>query len=926
MSKSGIITAQSMIEGHHRFMVRNTGDTDDPETDLYCVNEQGVLANNRHFIAHSMMEYQPNGDGTTDGQSLEILGYAYAYIATGNADYLAEAVKYFDAYVDYFYAGQPIPTTPQRWIANWIVNSKEPVLANYPIDVDYPTHSGFKGVVLTYLNGNTVIPPGTPTWGEYLDKATFAFDGVLAWDAINASVQAENPDGSTDWSNAGDQYDVDYIINWEGKKIDAGGNVISSGHSSGEYGTIQLKDTNINGAYKTNYTTKQPVVDGGYLIDRNEVQHNRPCHVPLPGDVNQMGNAADGEEWFLDACYILWKITGETRYKQAFDCVSFTLHEYTLIDSADQFFRKSEAADTPYTDGISYSFTFPSSGVEVEYTRDVDGYINIELDATAQESMEQQSVWFRVLPESELVTEFGGMGAVTSAPVTCTVQLLVSTDKQEINGTLYGTSFPNSTSMTPVKHNVPMSGLVRLEKPGGGTYILADARAVDEYGGAVLTVDVETLVYDGRNGRVVSCLFPDDDAGLDVGFWLETSGTAPVTSIVVRTDGEFDIRITDDDGWRWYWIIPDTEGAWVNFVLDPGAMILSGYQPDHPSDQAPPTPVFTELAELVVLLENGSDTNKTFSYYCINDIPPLYNMADGYTLKYRITLACSEAYTAKVGDCTIDGYRDDSLAYTPGVIPFSNIYTTGAMQFGGWRGMPYPGYQYPMIYIPGLFDGNGNLVPSEDLRLRNMIDFVYDAQQWYYGEFGQLGPVASAYIWDRWDNYKYGPPNTWTMYHWGDGVAWSGYQPRAFQGACRAWHELTMMGFDANDYPRLVEYCENWIIWLAGFVDTYGITPTDFPPDSVPVGVPNDFTGHMAGLFLSGCCMAYMAGCTLPVLPRLIEQIVNEIQDNYPVNSGGWSSWVGGGMFFGFWSGELLRGLACYAMYHRYHVGENIYA
>ena len=180
--KAALANALNMIEGHHRFLQRNTGDTTDATLQHFVQNTQGVLANNRHFIAHSQMEYQPNGDGTTEGQSLHILGYAHAYLATRDPRYLEAAVWYWEAYEAFFYAGQPIPDTPQRRIANWIVNAKEPVLANWPINVAEPTHSGFKGVEFTFSNGALAIPHGAPHWGEYLDKATFAFDGALALD------------------------------------------------------------------------------------------------------------------------------------------------------------------------------------------------------------------------------------------------------------------------------------------------------------------------------------------------------------------------------------------------------------------------------------------------------------------------------------------------------------------------------------------------------------------------------------------------------------------------------------------------------------------------------------------------------------------------------------------------------------------------
>ena len=82
--KHNIDNAFQLIEGHIQFLDRNTGLTVDPTVQHYVLNPQFVLANNRHFINWTGQEGQPNGDATTEGQSVLILGCAYAYIATGD--------------------------------------------------------------------------------------------------------------------------------------------------------------------------------------------------------------------------------------------------------------------------------------------------------------------------------------------------------------------------------------------------------------------------------------------------------------------------------------------------------------------------------------------------------------------------------------------------------------------------------------------------------------------------------------------------------------------------------------------------------------------------------------------------------------------------------------------------------------------------
>ena len=84
----------------------------------------------------------------------------------------------------------------------------------------------------------------------------------------------------------------------------------------------------------------------------------------------------------------------------------------------------------------------------------------------------------------------------------------------------------------------------------------------------------------------------------------------------------------------------------------------------------------------------------------------------------------------------------------------------------------------------------------------------------------------------------------------------------------------------------------------------------------------------MTGLWLAGSCMAALAGCALPAVHRVIEACVTELQDHYIVTphpnhpmNGCWSPWESPssneGMFYGFWAGEILRGLSLYVTYRR---------
>ncbi|WP_366536685.1 hypothetical protein, partial [Salmonella enterica] len=88
-------------------------------------------------------------------------------------------------------------------------------------------------------------------------------------------------------------------------------------------------------------------------------------------------------------------------YKAALDSVFYTAHEYTYIDAKDKFFRRSKLAETPFTDGISYDYKYPST-VEVAYSRDENGDIVFRSEKAVQNFMEQQAVRFRINSQSKL--------------------------------------------------------------------------------------------------------------------------------------------------------------------------------------------------------------------------------------------------------------------------------------------------------------------------------------------------------------------------------------------------------------------------------------------------------------------------------------------------------------------------------------------
>ncbi|EPK7656495.1 hypothetical protein R3A25_005988, partial [Klebsiella oxytoca] len=821
---------------------------------------------------------------------------------------------------------------------NWICNGKAPVLAHYPLDPEYPTHGGFKGVLFTWTNGQTQIPHGSPNYGEYLDAVWFAFPerAGLGWNQVNATAYAWlASEDSIDWDTKAPTYDVDWIVDRTGRKVDSNGDVLAEGLTS-QIGTVQLKDTSINGNYRFNYATKNPVSEGGYLMGRNERWHNRPVNVPIDnyGTLDFSDNASDAELWFCQACKLLWDITGERIYYLAWQNSLITCTGYSDIDKFDMFFRKSTIALTPFTDGISYDYFYPSDQV-ASYSRDSEGYIVINQSASAQTTLEQQSIWFKFNNSSSFHVEYSGVDT-TGKPLSLAVAMTVNKTKTEDGAIRYRCGLPiTNTDNSIISMDIPMNHFTRIAKPGGGQYLTADMRMVSDYGdNTVTSLQYVSGIAGTYYDNVISTTM-DSDGSSTVGFWIFDDETQDLNTFTYRTYADdFNIRIIDDLGWRWWAMLPASNGAWVTQTFNVLDFKLSSYQPDHEEgDEQPGQPTLTGREEFTLLLDTDpvDGVSGRIDWYCVNDLPALYN--DGGTGDYSVLVSLtfndstSSGYTARLGDCVIRNYMLDSLSYTPGLIPFSNITDPYAQLYSGWRGLPYPGYQLPAIWC---FKGT----TIDQTRLNNSIKFLCDAQDWFTNKFHPTlpGPCAQAYVWNRQDALAYSPdgqPDQFIMQHWYE-EAWSGYEPRAFFGGCDVVHELYQRG-DYAIPQNIITYCKNWMNYLKWFMkNNDGHAPTRFKDDGEVIY--DGFTGHMSGLWLAGASMMAIAGYPdhelLDLLFAEIQQNYNVVSANHVMN-GGWSSAIRSGtpttpqnnsMFFGFYTGELLRGLALYMKYYNQHI------
>ena len=138
-------------------------------------------------------------------------------------------------------------------------------------------------------------------------------------------------------------------------------------------------------------------------------------------------------------------------------------------------------------------------------------------------------------------------------------------------------------------------------------------------------------------------------------------------------------------------------------------------------------------------------------------------------------------------------------------------------------------------------------------------------------------------------------------------------------GAAGAWKKLYM---DWKAVPGgLPSFDGNGNSYLGSLREANaGKSPTVVSAEAAPSY--DGFTGDVYGLYLGASCYAKLAGSKAPKIDKVIDTLMQELLDNYQIATAGdamagcWSPSIrpgtDNGMFYGFWAGEILRGIALY--------------
>jgi hypothetical protein len=887
--------ALSIIHGFNNFLERKTGDVDDNGDNVvgaFVINNEGMLCNNLHFEG-GPQDYTPTQCSTTEGQSLLILGYYYLWKGTGNPVWLQKAEQYFDCYVRYFYGTAPVPNPPAIYRANWIMNGKNPFMVYGPPNPLSAQSPGFYGEPIQFTNGVGVIPAGGTTFGDKLVKVYQIFTGKFAYDSVRAGP-----------AHGGTSYTFQSFMATNGAWDKKYNSTTMSANTA--VGTIILDDTSFTGTLSVSY-----VIESANIIGRNQPFDVWPTWRTLQPD--ELGNAIDAEQWFTEAALLLYKATGNPLYNQIYQCGLLTCLDATVVDDVTYYFQKEATSVDPCDYGISYWWNYTPTNSIATISRNADGYIVATKTAETGDhlgtfALEQIAVFNQIGPNTSINNTF----SIDSPTARIDFYTYIQSAVDAPTGVKYRYSLPQGNWSQMQTVNVPFNKMIATTKADGSELIMLDGANFATWGTATAVSTYETFTLNGQvySDYVCTATCPDNNSGLAAGFWLLQTTTQSIAPLTYKSiSGTMYVVLKDALGVNYWYALPHADD-WTTINLTWDMFTLVPYQSGTPS----PTP--TPQAAMTQIEFETNNSAATIQTYCWGAVPTVYHPNGEWSTQWFLHASDSSAFTWLVGDVVIQNQANQPFKYTPGVVPFSNQYSPSLRRNEFWRGTPYSGYQYPVNWLyatlPDYYE--------------NVIQFYWDCQQAYRNEIGVLGPFMPAYVWPRYDNLGEGPIESFAFGS-DQPQPWAGYEPRGFFSACHLWAELVRQHKPVN--PKLVQVCQNYAGYLLQFQKTHnGLTPSVFPRtappyndgwDADPEQSNPDHVGHMTGLWLAGCVEMLNAGDKSGIPQKVIKYLLQELENTYVIRSdaesdmnGSFSPWAGGRMFYGFWAGEIFRGLGLY--------------
>ncbi|NES80791.1 MAG: phage tail protein [Moorea sp. SIO2B7] len=880
----------------------------------YTRQEYPLVMNPQYLIVNSFHTtlgrggYFPPSAGPSEGQSVIARAACLAYQATGNTDWITLAVRTGDALLNNYF----VVPIPQNWqpsdgirVPHWLINIKEPFTSKGAASTTGdPLNMGHFDLVLNFVNGVSFIQHGSPDFGEFLANVYKVYDASdrLLWQNVYSPTVSTTP------------FPIDYWVT----------NVMLDGVISRQYGDSEspggraptpTSEPPGKIVLSTPYTGQAKVVYSTYtgvVIGINQLFEPYPMWRPLrPGEA--LG-AIDVFPWSADAFDLLYRLTNEQRFLNAYNCTVYSEAIAAEVINPSSWYKKDDTINPFSYPGsqvipVPSTRTFTASRVTTGNKKDWI-QINVSRDADPFPSIELQNFAVSIYMEdvSEVFVE-----AACNRPADLEIVLSLSDN-------------PFDFSLYYIAHLlVPGSGIPTSKTFKPEEFFLWDKSKTSWH---PYIAEQPVFVYSGSSGTAIATKIEDSPIGgivtpvwqltLDknsdfAGGGLVMLGTPPRFPLKVymkhEGTGEANLAVTVN-GKKYRKKLEQSE--WRSLTLTENDF------EDSDEDSPPGSAVISGLE-----VEAVDGTTTTYFWWVSEE--PNRLPVPVQTYKALVVSRIREEHILWVGNFEALNSPSSALKFSPGVVPFTaNVVSDGqgGQVIDAWRGIPMTGYQYPAYYVKrGYWD-----------RLSQVLDFMSESQEVYREQNVNktTGPFAPGFGWEYWDAGEYVPEgiNQWTWNAVDPNSQWEGYYCRPWESVCHAWYLLA-----SGQYPRaapsnirsLTERAGlvsmRFAQWLSKLYSTRRSfqPPSDFPEFTDPE--VNYHTPHFAAFALRASIYCNLAGGNPAVTLRLIKASYDYLVSQY-IDSGSMKgsfaasqpTFQANGIeyreFFGFWEAEIIEAIA----------------
>lgn len=773
--------------------------------------------------------------------------------------------KQYDAIVRRFIGRYDISPDDEHWIQQRALSARQatiPGIGSQAADGELPTTVGHHNVAITFTNGVGQIPRDTTYYGDKLLVVNQVYTGKLArnYGSLTpylASTDQYNPTVSgLDPRRTGQQYEIKQYGTVSGRLHDGKGNDLGP-CSTDDIGKITLTDTSVNGELNVSWLS----LEGEYAATANDaiIDHLlgttiAPCF--YAGSSDSVGWLAEGVGWTT------YSSLGFNNALYAYNNLMRRIVKAVTQANQTPFIRTNPGTTTADGEGFIDFSSYSHNHDAFSVNRTLDGVLTVAgkcgNDAPV---ITVSNIPTKLSADSELVFEFGEKLDASYADYTKRFPLISLCLTDSSTGKAYRLNIEvRSKEIVEYRYRIGdiLKNALGFANDSSSRVGWTTLRADDLSGHSGSMADYVFTDIPGY-GPTMGVRYTTMVGTSSVSFGYRLRAKTVPRTIKCRSTMKLQVELRDVENWKWTSSVPvpDTN-QWIDL---PCTWVLDETQPYHQDNETRPTVPATTRKDgstyaRINLSFSNLDSSVTIESGSRIEIAWV-NTPQPVTIPNTIVLDKLEirqetnffygsgwSYLQRIGSVRFENPAASNL-YTPGIVPYLDEAVPLCGSVNPLERLCYPGYQYPHLFLH-----NDYLTIDERKEIiKNVVTFWCDTQSYYASIFGVTGPVACAYVWDRWDTPTY-LRRGFSMMHFGDKYIRSEHQAHSLLAAAKLkWY--------ANDlYDTGVDkFIQPWLTYLSDYImDHDGEIPTQFNEDGTVHSSGESCNPGIWGLWLLAMC------------------------------------------------------------------------